>query len=148
MEMVSQLYEFVSLIDNLTNNQYIILSPQKDKQFEKPLEGYTAFDVLDINLQKKLAEYFSCIFVPTRKLKLLKMYKYQDLETYNLNRQFKITTMVASISAIISIVSAAISIANLNTTQNIEIKNQEIKVEGAIKSMPEQKLYYYGNINK
>jgi hypothetical protein len=147
MEIVRQLYEFVLLIDHLSSNQYIVLSPQK-KQFEKPWEGYIVFDVLDVNLQKKLAEYFSCMFVPTRKLDLLKKYKYQNLETYNFNRQFKITTLVASISAFISIVSAAISIANLNTTQNIEIKNREIKIEGIIKSMPEQKLYYYGNINK
>ncbi len=147
MEIVRQLYEYVLLIEHLESNQYIVVSPEKI-QPEKTWDGYIVFDVLDPNLQNKIVRYFSCMYVPTRKLELLKKYKYQDLETYNFNRQFKITTLIASISAFMAIVSAILSIFSFNSTQNIHIINKELKVESTVKSIPEQKFYFSENIDK
>jgi hypothetical protein len=144
MEIVRQLYEFVLLINHLVENQYIALSPTKT-QFENLWEGYISFEVLDSYLQKKLYDYFTCMFVPTRKLSLLKKYKFQDLETYNLNRQFKTTAFIAGISAFASIAAAIISFISLQSVQDININNKALQVEAVIKTMPEVKQNYYNN---
>jgi hypothetical protein len=136
-------------IYGINSNFHIFIKSETEAQLairEEDFKNQSKLKYFHMEIVRQL--YFSCMYDPTRKLELLKKYKYQDLETYNFNRQFKITTLIASISAFMAIVSAILSIFSFNSTQNIHIINKELKVESTVKSIPEQKFYFSENIDK
>lgn len=126
-ETLSILTEFSLLIDFLIENDYLALCTTENCEYPIP-ENYMSIGVMDHNLKVKITKYFSCLFIPTSKLRLLQKYKFQDLESFFARKQLKITNILALSSLIISLFSVFISIINIFTTQDIKITNEVLEV--------------------